>query len=325
MIRLSISLAALALLLFAQPSPAPLIYVPGEGWRYESVGADKDWQKTRAKDQLEVAKQAFEAKEFRTALRAAKRVVRRWPFSDFTPEAQYLAARCYEERGKSHKAFKEYQKLLTLHPQTDNYEEILNRQYIIATRFFEGEWFKLWGYIPTPPSMTKTIALYEQLIKNGPYSPVAPEAQMKIGEAYEKKILTDYPQAAKAYERAADRYHETPIGIDALFKVGETYNKQAKTSEYDQSIASQAISTFTDFITLHPTDERVPSAHKYIGELRTEQARGSFEIARYYEKKHRWKAAEIYYNEVLTKDPESKYGDEARYRIDAIRNRQTIQ
>ena len=40
-------------------SPAPLIYRPGEGWTYESVGGAK-WQRTRAKDQLEVAQEAFD-------------------------------------------------------------------------------------------------------------------------------------------------------------------------------------------------------------------------------------------------------------------------
>jgi len=55
--------------------------------------------------------------------------------------------------------------------------------------------------------------------------------------------------------------------------------------------------------------------------LKTEQARGSFEIARFYEKKHRWDGALIYYNEVLIKDPNSKYATEARERIDTLKKR----
>jgi len=52
-----------------------------------------------------------------------------------------------------------------------------------------------------------------------------------------------------------------------------------------------------------------------------EQARGSFEIARFYEKKRRWDGALIYYNEVLIKDPNSKYATEARERIDTLKKR----
>ena len=122
--------------------------------------------------------------------------------------------------------------------------------------------------------------------------------------------------------RAADRYSDQKVGVDALYKVGLAYNRQAKTAEYDQSIASQAISTFTDFMTLHPDDTRVSEAQKLIDELKTEQARGSFDIARYYEKHRRWRGALIYYNEVLLKDPNSRFAESARQRIDEIKKRE---
>src|SRR5947208_3353472 len=35
-------------------SRAPVIYTPGEGWRYESVEGGGNWTRTRAKDQLDV-------------------------------------------------------------------------------------------------------------------------------------------------------------------------------------------------------------------------------------------------------------------------------
>ncbi len=54
---------------------------------------------------------------------------------------------------------------------------------------------------------------------------------------------------------------------------------------------------------------------------KTEQARGNFQIARFYEKKRRWQGALIYYNEVLLKDPTSSWADEARQRIDSIKRR----
>ena len=162
--------------------------------------------------------------------------------------------------------------------------------------------------------------MYAKLIKNGPYSEVAPQAQLKIGAVREKQA--DFPEAVRAYERAADRYHDrTPVAADALFKAALAYNKQAKRAEYDQSIAAQAIATFTDFMALYPTDPRVAQAQKNIQALKTEQARGSFQTALYYEKKKRWDGALVYYNEVLIKDPTSKYAEQAKQRIDAIKKR----
>jgi len=307
-------------------SPAPVIYTPGEGWRYESVEGGGNWTRTRAKDQLDVAESAFARKDYSLAKKAANRTVSRWPFSDYAPDAQYLLARCYEQSGQDEKAFRAYQKLIEQYPKLTNYNEVVERQFIIANRFLAGEWFKLWDTVPFFPSMEKTIKLYEQVIKNGPYSDVAAPAQINIAAAHEKKkvlfvTVPDYPAAAKAYDRAADRYVDQKWGTEALYKSGLAYTKQAKRAEYDQSIASQAIATFTDFTTLHPEDARVSEAKKIIDSLKTEQARGSFDIAQYYERKHRWQGAKIYYNEVLQKDPESKYARIAAARIVEINKR----
>lgn len=313
---------AIGLVVLPQRSPAPLIYTAGEGWRYEQVGETGNWTKTRAKDQLEVAQTSFDKKDYGTAMKAARRTVTQWPFSDYAPQAQYLLARCYEAKGQDEKAFKAFQKLIERYPKIDNYDDIVRSQFRIANRYLAGQWFKLWNYIPAFPSMDKTVKMYEQIIKNGPYSDVAPVAQMNIGTAQENRMIKDYPGAAKAYERAADRYSDQKVGVDALYKVGLAYNKQAKTAEYDQSIASQAISTFTDFMTLHPEDPRVPAAQTYIDELKIEQARGSFDIARYYDKHKHWRGALIYYNEVLLKDPNSQFAEAARRRIDALKKRE---
>lgn len=184
-VRFVITLICLAWL--PLQTPAPLIYRPGEGWSYEPVGGGK-WVKARAKDQLEVAQNAFDQKDYSLALKAARRTVKIWPMSDYAPQAQYLLARSYEAKGEDEKAFKEYQKVLDKYPKVANYEEILTRQNAIASRFLEGQWFKLWGRIPFFPSMDKTSDMFAKVIKNGPYSDIAAQAQLNIGSAREKQL-----------------------------------------------------------------------------------------------------------------------------------------
>ena len=314
-----LSIAVLCLLVLPVKTPAPLVYRAGEGWSYEPIGGGK-WTRTRAKEQLEVAQAAFDKEDFKLALKAARRTVRVWPLSDYAPQAQYLMARCLEAKGQDEKAFKAYQSLLEKYPKAINYEEVLDRQYQIANRYLGGKWFRLWGYIPFSPSMDKTSDMYDKVIKNGPYSNVAPQAQLNIGAAREKQ--SDFPQAVKAYEKAADIYHEQKtVAADAIYKAGDAYNKQARTAEYDQSVAGKAIATFSDFIALYPEDPRVPEAQKVIDNLRVEQARGALKIAQFYEKKKKWDGALVYYNEVLVADPNStsKYTEEAKKRIAAIK------
>jgi outer membrane protein assembly factor BamD (BamD/ComL family) len=320
-------LVAACLLAFPLSAPAPLIYRPGEGWTYEPYGGEGRWQQPRAKDQLEVAQAAFDKKAYSLALKAARRVVKVWPLSDYAPRAQYLVARCYEATGKLEKAFQAYQTLLEKQPKIANFDEIQQRQFNIANQFLAGRWFKLWGYIPFFSSMERTAKMYGDIVKTGPYSPVAPQSQLNIGTACEREKTMgfkspDYPAAIAAYDTAADRYHDQPkIASEAIFRAGLACRDEVESPDRDQSNAIHAIAKFTDFIALYPNDSRVPQAQKIIASLKGEQARGNFQIAQFYEKRKKWDGARIYYNEVLLLDPNSPYAAQARQRIDQLRQR----
>lgn len=313
------ALLLLALVAFPLTCPAPVIYRPGEGWTYEPVGGGgAKWQRKRAKDQLQVAQEAFDRGDYRLATKAAHRVVTVWPLSDYAGPAQYLVGRCYEARKMDERAFKSYQIALTKYPKIKNYDEVLNRQYTIATRYLDGQRFKLFGYLPLFRSMEKTAKMMQEIVGNGPYFTTGPKAQIDTGAAHEKQ--KNYPQAVKAYEKAADRYFDRPpVASEAIFRAGKAWEKQALKAEYDQSKAGSSIALMQDFIELYPQDSRVPEAHQIIDTLRVEQARGAFETGRFYERYKRWQAALVYYNESLQRDANSPYAEEARRRIEFLK------
>ena len=316
-------MVAAAMALLPLRSPAPLMYVPGEGWYYEPYGETAKWQRTRAKDQLQVAEDAFAAKNYSTTLRAASRVLRVWPLSDYAPRAAYLLGRCQEVDGKDEAAFNSYQKIIEQYPKSAQYNEVLWRQFAIAGRFLNGQFFKLWNTIPLYSSMDETAKLYDKIVANGPYSEVAPHAQLNIGAAQEKQ--KNYADAVKAYNTAADRYNGQPlIAADAMYRAGVAWQKQADTAEYDQSAAAQAIAAYTDFKVVFPDDRRVATADTAITKLKAEQVRGSFEIAQFYESNHKWAGAIIYYNDVLQLDANSPLAAQARQRIEALKPRLSV-
>jgi outer membrane protein assembly factor BamD len=237
------ALVLVALFLLPSRSPAPLVYRPGEGWAYETPGSKSDWHRLRAKDQLAVSQQAFDKKQYRLSLKSSDRVIKIWPLSDYAPGAQYLIARCYEAKKWDEKAFTAYQTMLDKYPKAASTDEVQRRQFAIAVRFLHGQWFKLFNYIPFFPNMDKTAEMFEKIVRYGPYGDLGPPAQMNIGAAREKE--KDYPEAVKAYERAADRYSDQPkISADAQYRAAMAYTKQARKADYDQSVAGQAIATF---------------------------------------------------------------------------------
>jgi outer membrane protein assembly factor BamD len=313
-------LLVVAAVLLPLRSPAPLVFIPGEGWYYESYGETGKWQRPRAKDQLAVAEESFAKKDFNTTLHAAHRILRVWPLSDYSPRAEYLVGRCLEVKHKDEAAFNAYQNIIQKYPKSGEFNEVLVRQNEIAGRFLAGQWFRLWNLIPLYPSMDETAKLYEKIVNNGPYSDVAPHAQLRIGAAREKQ--KNFPEAVKAYETAADRYHDQPvIAADAMYRAGVSWQKQADSAEYDQGAAAKAIAAYSDFMTVYPEDKRVAEVQNAIVKLKAEQVKGSFGIAQYYEKGHKWAGAVVYYNDVLQLDANSPLAAQARQRIDVLKPR----
>ena len=314
--------------LFSWPnqSPAPIYYRPGEGWSYERIGGGGSWRRTTAKDQLAVAKEAFAAEDWKTAFKASRRTLADWPLSDHAPEAQLLLAQTLEKRGDDERAFSEYQNLLLLYPQNVDFEEVQARQFDIATRFLSGQRYKLWGRIPLYRSMSKTTAMFQNIVNIGPFSSVAPKAQMNIGQAWVKKARgfqisqnerhKNYRHAVEAFSKVADKYHDRPeIAAEGLFAAAAAYQRQSLDAEYDQGVTEKAIDSYSDFIALYPNEEKVAAAREQIKAMKVEQARGSLKIARYYEKKGKLAGANVYYNEVKDLAPGTDYAEVALQKI----------
>lgn len=315
---LTLVLTSACLWFIAPRLGAPLVYRPGEGWVYELPGETGTWRRDRAKDQYEVALDACNAKQYKLALRAALRTVQLWPLSDYAPDAQYLVGFCYEALGRYEKAFDHYQKLLEKYPKFSRYDEVVRRQFEIANRFLAGQRFRVLGLVPLYRSMDRVAEMYVKVIGNAPESTIAPLAQLNIGVARERQ--KDYELAAEAYAKVTERYSGRPLyAAEALFREAMAYYRESLSAEYDQSAASKAIERFTDFTILYPNDPRAKEAKELIFRLRVEQAKGALQIARFYEKRKNWVAARIYYNEVLVKAPESAYADEARQKLEKLR------
>jgi outer membrane protein assembly factor BamD len=309
--KFAVALFSVMVFVFVMPveSPALLIWRKGEGWSWEHEGVTTG---TNPADQLKIAQDLQAKKQYRNAIPAYRRVISRWPLSASAQDARLGYAECLGAIGYHYKAFQVYQDLIKKHPNTPHFDTVLQRQFEIGNLFLAGERQKAWG-IRWLPSLDRCVEVYEQVVKNGPYSPVAPEAQFRIGLAYEKQ--RDYLAAVHAYEKLLERYPKLPLAEAAQFQIGWEYKKESARAEYDQNAANQAIAAFTDFLLRYPRSDKVPVAEKYQIELKGEQARGLFHIGQFYEKNRQYKSALIYYNDVIEKNPESNWATQAKDKV----------
>lgn len=304
---------AVVLGVFAPPEcPAPLIWRKGEGWSYDRSGAATA---TNPREQLAQGKKFQEKKDYGNAIAAYRRLLKRWPTSLSAPEAQFGLAECQLATEHMFVAFKEYQKLIEKYPGSEHFDQALQRQFEIGNMFFAGDKDKVWG-VKLFPSLDKAVEIYEQVVKNGPYTKVAPQAQMRIGLTREKQ--KQYLEAVRAYEKLLERYPKDPVAEAAQFQIGYAYMQEAGRSEYDQNAANQAIGSFGEFGIRYPKSERSALADEYRVSLSEEQARGLFRIGNFYEKRKSYRAAAIYYNEVIAQNPKSDWATVAKYKLAKI-------
>ena len=309
--KFAIALLSVTAFAFVMPvnAPAALIWRKGEGWTWEHEGVTTG---TNPSDQLKIAQGLQAKKQYRNAIDAYRRVISRWPLSFSAQDARLGEAECLGAIGYHYKAFQQYQELIKKNPNTTHFNTVLQRQYEIGNLFLAGERQKAWG-IRWLPSLDRAVEVYEQVVKNGPYSSVAPESQFRIGLAYEKQ--RDYLAAVHAYEKLLERYPKLPLAEGAQFQIGWEYKKESARAEYDQNAANQAIAAYTDFLLRYPRSDKVPLAQEYLTSLKGEQARGLFHIGQFYEKNRRYKSALIYYNDVIEKNPESNWATQAKDKV----------
>ena len=309
--KLAVALLGTIVFAFVIPteSPAPLIWRKGEGWSWERAGVPVA---TNPAEQLKIAQDAQAKRRFRDAIDGYRRVIRRWPQSSSAQDARLGLADCLSAIGYYYQGFKEYQQLIEKHPNTPHFDTVLQREFEIGNLFLAGERQKTWG-VRWFPSTERAIDVYEAVVKNGPYSKVAVQAQYRIGLVYEKQ--NDYLAAVHAYEKLLERYPKDPMAETAQFQMGFAYKKEAQRAEYDQNVANQAISAFNDFLLRYPDSSKVPIAQQYLTALKEEQAKGLYGIGWFYEKNKLYKSALIYYNDVIEHNPTSDWATQAKVKI----------
>jgi outer membrane protein assembly factor BamD len=313
-LRLVLPLTVLALVCFPHRSPAPIIYREGEGF---STGEALDIEiKKNAEEQFKVAQNYEAAGDYKRAGAAYRLVVHRFPRADIAAEAQFKSGQMLERIGKLQLAFNEYQALIQKYPRSPDFEAALQAQYNIGKAYLDGKRVELYG-VPTLPSMGKAQEMFKKIVTNAPYGKIAPLAQFGIGQALERS--GSITGTVNAYQEVVDRYPNSDVAPNAMYQIGYVYFQASRATGYDETAAVRAQEAFEDFLLRYPNNEKVPQAQENLRILQLRKTDNSYNIARFYDKQKNYKAAYVYYNEVIQQQPDSPDAAKARQRMDQIR------
>src|SRR5207237_686806 len=250
------------------------------------------------------------------ATRAYKSVVNRHPRAEVAPNALYRAAQLQEQAHLFFAAADSFSQLVEKYPGSPHFDEAIEAQFRIGEIYLN--WKKL-SFIgkPVASALDRAVTVFANVVRTAPYGKYTARAQFDIGLAREKQGAND--AAIQAYQAVVDKFPNEPIAVDAQYQIGYIWFTAAQLGTKDAAAAVNAKTAFEDFLLHYPKSEKAAQARANLDILEHKQTANSYKVAKFYDKQKYYRAAVIYYNEVIRQQPGSQESNEAKKRIDQLR------
>lgn len=252
------------------------------------------------------------------ALVAYRQFLKLYPASPNASKAQFRIAEILEAQGNLNRAFDAYQTLLTRYPDTEEFDAAVAQQVIIANKYLTGRQMKVLG-ISLMPGAERAQKMYESILKSAPYSKHAAVSQFNLGLSFEKQ--GSITEARQAYQTVLDKYPNSAVADDALYQIAYVYMKTGLSGgTQDLSALVMAKETFEDFLFQFPNSEKTAQAKENLRTIGDQESADLMAIAKYYDWSKNYRAAVIYYNDVIRRQPSSDAAETARNRVQVLRS-----
>jgi outer membrane assembly lipoprotein YfiO len=163
------------------------------------------------------------------------------------------------------------------------------------------------------------VNIFAAVVRTAPYGKYTARAQFDIGLARQKQGAND--AAIQAYQAVIDKFPNEPIAADAQYQIGYIWFEAARLGTNDQAATTNARTGFEDFLYKYPKSEKAATARENLKRLDQKSTGDAYKIAKFYDKQKQYRAAVIYYNEVIREQPGSNASGEAKQRIEQIRKK----
>ena len=273
----------------------------------------KNAPKESPQEQLKFAKGYFEAKDYTTALREFKKLVKYFSDAVEAPEAQFYTGRCLEELGQYYDAFGAYQKIIDKYPFSMRTDDVLERQYIVAQKLLDYRKSFI-GIDFTGENAA--IEVFRKIVENSPYGRFAAASQYKVGLTLKAK--GEYAQAVEEFQSVVDNYPSSEWAEPAKFQIALCASQSSLASSYDQTMTQEAKDQFSEFVRTHPDAELTQQAQGQISDLEDREAQALYDVAQFYQKQKTLDSARIYYKNLISTYPDSAWAEKARQQLEEL-------
>jgi outer membrane protein assembly factor BamD len=300
--------------LVPEQSGGSIIFRPGKKAEYVPPG--EETISGNSAEIYQIAQSAEKEGNLKHAIRAYKTLVKRHPKDALAPEALYRAAQLQEQVHLYTPAADSYLQLVERYSSSAHFDDAIEGQFRVGEIYLNGKKLKILG-IPYASALDRAVTIFANVVRTAPYGRYTARAQFNIGLAREKQGAND--AAIQAYQAVVDKFPNEPIAVDAQYQIGYIWFTAAQLGTNDAAASGNAKTAFQDFLFHYPKSEKAAQARKNLDILEHKQTNNSFKVAKFYDKQKYYRAAVIYYNEVIRQQPGSAESNEAKKRIDQLR------
>jgi len=305
---------AVAAFAFPQFGEAAIIFKPGEKAKYVAPGEEEI--SGNAGQLFHIGQEAEKNGDLKRAIRAYRTLVRRHPKDALAPGATYRAAELQEKTHDYLRAAEMYRWLVERYPTNPHFNEAIEAQFRIGEMYLNGKKIRFLG-ISIASALDHAVEIFAAVVRTAPYGKYTARAQYDIGRAREKEGAND--AAIQAYSAVVEKFPNDPVAADSQYQIGYIWFVAAREGTKDIAAANNARTAFQDFLFRYPNSEKAAQTRANLLLLEHKQTSSSFNIAKYYDKQKYYRAAVIYYNEVIRQQPGSGESEKAKKRIDELR------
>jgi len=305
---------AVAAFLLPESGKASVVFKPGQKAKYVAPGEEEI--SGNAAELFQIGETAEKEGNAKRAIKAYKSLVKRYPKDILAPGALYRCAQLQEQLHDYTPAAASFGQLVEKYPGSPHFEEAIEAQFRIGEIYLNGKKLKVLG-IPVASALDRAVTIFANVVRTAPYGRYTARAQFDIALAREKQGAND--AALQAYQAVVDKFPNEPVAVDAQYQIGYIWFTAAQTGTKDAAASSNAKTAFQDFLFHYPKSEKAAQARANLDILEHKQTANSYKVAKFYDKQKYYRAAVIYYNEVIRQQPGSEESNEAKKRIDQLR------
>src|SRR3954470_4500607 len=301
------------LFLVTKPSGASIVFKANKA---EYVPPGEEEINGNAAEIYQTAQSAEMENNLKRAINTYKILVKRHPKDALAPTALFRAAQLQEQTQQYTPAAESYLQLVERYASNPHFDEAIEGQFRVGEIYLNGKKLKLLG-IPIASALDRAVTIFANVVRTAPYGRYTARAQFNIGMAREKQGAND--AAIQAYQAVVDKFPNEPLAVDAQYQIGYIWFTSSELGTNAAAAANNAKTAFQDFLFHYPKSEKAAQARKDLDILEHKQTNNSFKVAKFYDKQKYYRAAVIYYNEVIRQQPGSEESNKAKKRIDQLR------